>query len=67
MGEHVLIAIPLQFQRGEGVGVAMAPSLLFWGGEVDFTTTLVKIGEGEPPHLPMGEKEKRMPLYPPLL
>ena len=42
--EYVLIVIPSHFQREAGVGVTVASSLLFWGGEVYFTTALVKVG-----------------------
>ena len=47
--------------------MTVASSLLFWGGEVYFTIAVVKMGEDEPPHRSVVEKEKRMPLYPPLL
>ena len=42
--EYVLIVIPSHFQREAGVGVTVAFSLLCWGGEVYFTTALVKFG-----------------------
>ena len=47
--------------------MTVASSLLFWGGAVYFTIALVKMGEDEPPHRSLVEKQKRMPLYPPLL
>ena len=59
--EYVLIVIPSHFRREAGVGVTVASSLLFWGGEVYFTIVLVKLGEDEPFHLPLAEKGGRMP------
>ena len=52
---------------GEGERMTMASLVLFWGGEVYFTTALVKMGEDESPHHSFVEKQKRMTLYPPLL